>query len=341
MRFNTSRTAFTLVELLVVIAIIGILVALLLPAIQAAREAARRSQCLNNLRQLAVAMHNYHDVHSSFPRNAYGNEADWEKWHRFSANVCILPFIEQEALYERFSMTASWGSNINGPGKVPLDAFLCPSAIRYPAGSTLSWSGPGTNYAWCSGSSIYTAWGGGSNGAGQNGMFQDQREKVMADVTDGLSETIMASEILSGDGDSGTLKYPYDIFYTGSDDLFNAAADKNFPTEAEMKAIGEACQSPAGERSNNGSLWAWYAHAQSLFTTAAPPNWNFPTCGGRCCPGGGHDWSVGVIPPRSHHPGGVNAALGDASVRFINDSINMLTFQRLGNRADGETIPSY
>jgi type II secretory pathway pseudopilin PulG len=328
-----------LVELLVVIAIIGILVALLLPAIQAAREAARRTDCLNKLKQLAVAMHNYHDTHLTFPRNAYGNEGEWEKWHRLSANVCILPFMEQQALYERFSFGKDkWGANINGPAKESLDAFLCPSAIRYPAGSSLSWSGPGTNYAWCSGSSVYTAWGGGSDGAGQNGMFRVQAEVKIPEVTDGLSGTIMASEILSGDGDSGTTKYPYDIFYVGNDDKHNAVANKSFPTEAELNAIGEACESPGGERSNNGSLWAWYAHAQSLFNAAAPPNWRFPTCGGRCCPGGGHDWGVGVIPPRSHHPGGVNAAMGDASVAFITDDVDIRTFQRLGNREDGEAV---
>lgn len=97
LRLRRRSTGFTLVELLVVIAIIGILIALLLPAVQAAREAARRSQCTNNIKQLALAMHNYHDVYKIFPRSGYGgNDAGrpWNNWERFGANVPILPFVE-------------------------------------------------------------------------------------------------------------------------------------------------------------------------------------------------------------------------------------------------------
>ncbi len=340
------RKGFTLVELLVVIAIIGILIALLLPAVQSAREAARRMQCSNQLKQLALAMHGYHTTHGTFPRNAYGrtekppNGSDpngWEKYQKFSANVCILPYIEQIALYNQFSTTGDWASNKDGPMAQRLQAFLCPSAPLYEG--TDYWSGPGTNYAWCSGSSTDTAWGGAPGE--QNGMFQVEWECCIAAVTDGLSNTIMASEILSGDGNSSVATYPYDIFYTGSTSQYDAVKDKDFPTAAELEVIGKACQTPAGERSNNGSLWAWYAHGHSLFNAAAPPNWKYPSAGAKCCPGGGHDWSPGVIPPRSMHVGGVNVALGDASVRFVNDSIDLQTFQRLGNRRDGKPIGQY
>lgn len=100
----------------------------------------------------------------------------------------------------------------------------------------------------------------------------------MAEVIDGLSQTAMVSEILSGDGNSSVAKYPYDIFYAqGGDSPYNAVVDKNFPTPAELTTIGQACQNPAGERSNGGTLWAWYPHAQVLFNTAAPPNWQYPS----------------------------------------------------------------
>jgi prepilin-type processing-associated H-X9-DG protein len=150
----------------------------------------------------------------------------------------------------------------------------------------------------------------------------------------------MASEILSGDGVPNQPKYPYDIFYI-SESSFTSIANKNFPTQAEITAIGAAAQSPAGELSNNGTLWAWYGHSQSLLNTVVPPNWRYPTTAARCCPGGAHDWSWGAISPRSMHPGGVNAALGDGSVRFITETVNLLTFQRLGNRKDGQVVGQF
>lgn len=344
--WRSRRRGFTLVELLVVIAIIGILIGLLLPAVQAAREAARRSQCTNNMKQLALAMHNYHDVYKIFPRSGYGgddNGRPWNGWERFGANVSILPFIEQKALADQFAWVPN-GAFIdyyNGPMQVKVQSFLCPSSTPYrDNGNWEWWNGPGSNYAWCSGSSVYTAWGAGRQSF--NGMFQVQSELQMAEVTDGLSNTAMLSEILSGDGNSSVAKYPFDVFYAqGGDSPYNAVVDKNFPTQAELNSIGEACKNPAGHRSNGGALWAWYPHAQVLFNTPAPPNWQYPSCGGNCCPGGAHDWGVGIIPPRSLHPGGVNLALGDASVRFVSSTIDMLTFQRLGNRQDGVAISNF
>lgn len=330
---------FTLVELLVVIAIIGILIALLLPAVQAAREAARRTQCVNNLKQLALAMHNYHDVHKIFPRNAYGGSAfGWNGWECFSANVMILPYIEQAPLYDQFRQAPAGGWGVyRSLMNRKLAAFLCPTTGEFPNPS-MSWGGPGSHYAWCSGSSVYTAW---NNAANQNGMFNVSRERRMSEVRDGLSNTIMASEIISGDGNDGRATYPNDVFYAG-DGVFNAVVDKFWPTQAELDAIGSAAlTSPQGHRSNNGSLWAWYAHAQTLFNTAAPPNWRFPSTGGNCCPGGAHDWGWGVIPARSFHPGGVNAALGDGSVRFISNTVDLQTYQRLGAVDDGNAVTNF
>jgi len=164
----------------------------------------------------------------------------------------------------------------------------------------------------------------------------------MRDVTDGLSKTLLASEILSGSGLSATTgKYPFDIFYAGNGG-FTAVVDKNFPTQAELDTIGSTAKtSPLGFRANNGSLWAWYAAGQSTLNAAAPPNWSFPSAGGDCCPGGAHDWGYGIIPPRSLHPGGVNALLGDASVRFITDTVDLVTFQRVGHRSDGKAVGDY
>ena len=164
----------------------------------------------------------------------------------------------------------------------------------------------------------------------------------MSDASDGLSNTILASELLTGSGaSSGAGVFPRDIFYANNG-LFNAVVNKNFPTQTELDNIGSAAKTaPSGVRGTTGGNWAWYAAGQSTLTTAAPPNWKFPTAGGDCCPGGAHDWGFGIIPPRSRHTGGVNALFGDGSLRFINDSVTLITFQYLGNKADGQVLGEY
>lgn len=338
--------AFTLIELLVVIAIIAILIGLLLPAVQKVREAAARAKCSNNLKQLGLAMHSYHDVFRIFPRNytRIGTNA----WEAVSVNFLLLPYVEQTSLFQKLQLPAdpavgdgtAWTNDWNA-ANTRLSVFICPSSEPAPDRTTGGvWGGPGCNYGWSTGSSIETAWA----GTRFNGMISYQSDTKMSDVTDGLSNTLLASEFLVGTGlnaNNGTGVFPQDIFYTNNG-LFNAVVNKNFPTQTELDSIGTSAKtSPTGARGSMGGNWAWYSAGQTTLNTAAPPNWKHPSAGGDCCPGGAHDWGFGIIPPRSRHTGGVNTLFGDGSLRFIQNSITLITFQYLGNKADGMVIGDY
>jgi len=326
--FRWVRRGFTLVELLVVIAIIGILIALLLPAVQAAREAARRSQCTNNLKQLALGMHTYHDAKNAFPwmhgwsnngtRNAqpYGCEAC------NTGMIFIFPNVEQGPLYNQISQFQTFGGQTflpYGPcravfaaytpftGRVP--ALECPSAqLGLP---WLGWGPTPGNYVFCAGDSITTPeiYGPAYNRAAPTnarGIFFYASAVRIADITDGTSNTILLGEKANGVDafdvrgmmavSQPSVSPPFPCMATASGGKYNAGV-----TTIVARPLA--------------ALWVEGFMSNSSFNTVLPPN-------GPSCTTGGWDGYGGLYPPSSYHPGGVNVAMADASVRFISNTID-------------------
>ena len=346
-----TRQGFTLVELLVVIAIIGILVGLLLPAVQAAREAARRMSCSNNMKQFALSFHNYESAFKVVPRTASAQAycrtsggPTFSDWRGYSAHTMILPFIEQQAIFSKFDFIDSHyttavfaGTPIpplsNARRKIP--SFICPSDLPYPISSNID---PATGYetsdmGWVNyGVSEGSNLGWGVATADQNGFFKKNRETSFAEVIDGLSNTIMAAEFNKGDGTNS-------IFTLSSDWVsgvaFPTVLTPQFPPESALVTYGQSCLAVAAtqQRSIGGRRWIAPGGYQSTINTVATPNWKWPSC--MNCPGCGESDSSGVFPSRSRHTGGAQHGMGDGSVQFISDSTDVITYQNLGSARGG------
>jgi len=347
--FRGKKTGFTLVELLVVIAIIGILIALLLPAVQAAREAARRSTCTNHLKQLALGFHNYHDTKLGFPAIIYqyhgttaagtpssavecGSSCTWDSegnCPRWCAGpfVKILPYIEQQSVYSKWTWACGGqhGFNRTLVDSAKIETFVCPSD-RYEPG----WSQ--TNY----GTSVGPNPGWTDDPTLMNGMFRRRQEVRIADVTDGTSNTILLAERLIGDA-SGAQSISDLIYNVPVPSGFPWYDNNNFPTNQQVDVWGEA----------GVALWSTYQFSggcasdswgtgDTYINELAPPNWRYPDVKFQGC--AWRQVEGGIFCSRSRHPGGVNVALADASVRFISETITLATWNYLGARADRQPV---
>ena len=333
---RSQRLGFTLVELLVVIAIIGILVSLLLPAVQAAREAARRMQCSNNLKQFGLAMHNYHDTHLAFPPRRGGSKGGGNRrrfdgnYDRKSAFIFLLPFIEQRSLADQIQAggivdtngnkiwpggPAGWYNNPNwAPYRNQLSFLLCPSdkPVLRPDQQAKN------SYAFSIGDSV-----GASGGSGRwnipnsttRGVFAgSQRCRTIAHLTDGTSNTIAMSERVYG----GNVKIQPAV---GEDARTATAVSVSTvltnPGSCLAKATGNRFFGVEIKR-RFGFLWADGQAERVGFNTILGPN--KPNC--VYDRNGNADSQGGVLNPSSYHPGGVMGLLCDGSVRFFSDSIN-------------------
>ena len=326
-----ARSAFTLVELLVVIAIIGILVSLLLPAVQSAREAARRMQCTNNLKQLGLALHNYHDTYNAFVYRSGGTccQAGAGKLNtnrgRRSGFVSLLPFIEQQPMWDQIKAGDSnnppegphswsgWGPWNNAP-----DMLLCPSDNGYPHRN-----GRFNSYAFSMGDMVEGLTNGVS-GRQARGVFgpRDGRNVYdMADVSDGTSNTIVFSERLNQTNTNFRGENPVAV---GAGQVEHVLAVHvrvsgliNTPKLCYTKTDGKHFVAGSPIQARFGTFWTDGQPMYVAFNTVLPPN------GPACADGGSWGDSTHlVIPPASRHPGGVNACLADGSVRFISETID-------------------
>jgi prepilin-type N-terminal cleavage/methylation domain-containing protein len=333
------RKAFTLIELLVVIAIISILVALLLPAVQQAREAARRTQCRNHLKQIGLALHNYLDSHSVFPPSyCVVPGVTTTVGGQWSVFARILPYMDQANLQNLINWNVGYSTQVNvATTRVP--SYLCPSEpndlMRVNPSTGIARDYP-SNYKINFGTwKIYDP----TNGSGGDGAFFPNSKLQPAHFTDGMTNTLCASEAKA--------YTPY---------LRNTTSDPGaiVPTDPDFAAAytGDGCCIGASLQLNTGHTeWADGLCQQSGFTTTFPPNAIIPyTVSGAVYDIDFVSWregthatrvQYGAIPARSHHAGIVMALMMDGAVRSFNENIDGDVWQYLGTRAGGEVIGDY
>jgi prepilin-type N-terminal cleavage/methylation domain-containing protein len=313
-----ARRGFTLIELLVVIAIIAVLIALLLPAVQQAREAARRTQCKNNLKQMGLAMHNYLDTHGKLPLCLNASNKP------ISVHAYLLPYLEQTTTYNLIDFNVSWNDPKNDAARaVKVPGFLCPTnpEVQLPAG----WAG--THYRANQGSQILyaqpSASGPNSTMPAPDGVFVPSMSLSIAEVTDGTSNTAAFSE------------HPFADFSQTSSNKFDTFRPGTYPTTQD-----EACmdcmmidQSDLSKQgvSNVGAPWLQSYHSTTQYFHVTVPNG--PSC---MYPPGRISTSAA-----SYHTGGVQVTLCDGSVRFVSENINLALWRAIGSRNKGEVVTEF
>lgn len=322
---NRSRRGFTLVELLVVIAIIGVLIALLLPAVQQAREAARRIQCTNHQKQLGLALHNYHDTFGKLPYNAVPEATTTSKQRGPSWLVRMLPFMEQNAAYDQFEFSGDWTMQ-DGPspnaailGQLRVPGYNCPSS-PLPSVETQATNANGnvelqlTDYVGITGSYYVGGTTGTVSTSPQDSSYGDSVYNGMIVPLNGKSKAISLAAVTDGTSNTMMVSEQSDYFY-------NASGNKVY-----RRSSGHAGRTWG----NGGGAGTWTSNVTTI-------RYPIATEGGT---GNAAHYNVNVALV-SAHPGGVLMTLGDASVSFLAETVDFAVLTGLADRQDGNVLGEY
>ncbi len=341
-----SRAGYTLIELLTTIGIIGVLVGLLLPAVQSAREAARRGQCLANLHQIGLAVHAYHADNGCFPPVMTRlKPADWEYGGFYSTLTRLLPYLGQGPTYNAINFEiGTWPTDslyVLPPGNklllnaanatamgVQISLFLCPSD-----------GGPlermGNNYRGNCGVGPFNATSAHHPDSG-NGIFPERGVIRMSQVPDGLSHTAAFSERLRGSARRGwSASTGYWALLDPTRDVF-PVAEGLLPLDGDTML--QACQISAHAQASNGDVtsgrtWFWMGREHTVYDHAQEPNGRVPDCAFF-----GVITRIGLATAKSWHRGGVNVLMGDGSTRFVQETIARPVWRAFGTRNGGELV---
>jgi prepilin-type N-terminal cleavage/methylation domain-containing protein/prepilin-type processing-associated H-X9-DG protein len=352
MRTQGIRRAFTLIELLVVIAIISVLIALLLPAVQSAREAARRAQCVNNLKQIGLALHNYISVTNVLPPGRINSHIAGlgNCWGVYAQ---LLPQLDQQVIFSAFnfnlppdvddspSVTTAL-ANSTGYSTF-ITSLLCPSDSD-PVLVTVAGTANAThNYNVNTGSAYPVVQFPAPPLTGTpNGPFFENSRMSPASITDGMSNTVAVTETVRSVPGATYASNPLGVFLVTGD---NATTGPPLNSDADYVSL---CLSlpptTTQDQDSRGVRWHYGAPGHTMYNHRRAPNDQQPDCRGGLPHSNRSDplwnWLSLNIAARSMHPGGVNSLLADGHVQFIKNSINVVIWQALGSRNGGEVISS-
>ncbi len=339
-RPSARKPGFTLIELLVVIAIIAILIGLLLPAVQKVREAAARMKCSNNLKQMALALHGFHDTRQAFPYGKGPSYAGAPVYARWSVHSQLLPFIEQDPLYK----SIDFNFPPETPGMAGVIAFM--PAYQNPGRENAASCRASVSTFLCpsDGATIDSAW------PGQNNYVASQGVQFLCDLTETQLSTVAPGERPDGplyylsktkmtdltDGTSNTAVFSEKIRGKGTPDP--RADMKVMSNQTSLDTAYTTCSTlnpltATPLTSKQGYSWVMGEMCCTTYNHVSTPNTT--TCAGTGFPGNMSNMAM-VVPPTSYHTGGVNVSFGDGSVRFVRDGIDLRNWRAMGTTRGGE-----
>ena len=364
-----ARPGFSLVELLVVIAIIAVLIGLLLPAVQGARESARRTQCMNNLKQIGLALYGFESVNKRFPAPRTG--PDWQigasvqtnytqyssvaashKTGFYSVHVWLLPFMEQAQITKQLRFDQAQMKRMINPRNNNFDAyaqvvgsFLCPTdgnrgrlitenSYRCNVGGSTPYGGAASTTQ----QHLHETSSPDGLPVGGNGAFRPFQRLKASDISDGLSKTVFFAERTMGSGRNSASQMPTKADIVTSPNRSNSPVPRQTlfnacqalqPTVSSFNFTG-AGRWPNGDDWSNG--WPFSGYDSTQYNHVAPPNWNGWDCG---------NWSAipdtpgehAIVSARSQHQGVVNVLFGDTGVVAVSDDVDLGVWRAIGTRA--------